>query len=53
MLAQAIDLAEAGDRDQAYALARSAYLSHFELVEIPLRSAREPGAHLQRRGGLR
>ena len=37
MLAQAIDLAEAGDRDQAYAVARSAYLDHFEFAEVPLR----------------
>ena len=37
MLAQALDLAEAGERDQAYAVARSAYLDHFEFAEVPLR----------------
>ena len=33
----AVDAVRAGDRDKAYALARSAYLDHFEFVEIPLR----------------
>lgn len=28
---------DAGERDQAFRLARAAYLDHFELVEIPLR----------------
>ena len=37
MLAQALDLARAGDREQAYAVARSAYLDHFEFAEVPLR----------------
>src|SRR5918911_203589 len=32
-----VDAAEAGDRDRAYELARTAYLDHFEKVEIPLR----------------
>jgi high-affinity iron transporter len=32
-----VEAAEAGDRDRGYELARSAYLDHFELVEIPLR----------------
>lgn len=34
---RSVDTAEAGDREQGYDLARSAYLDHFELVEIPLR----------------
>lgn len=32
-----VDAADAGDRERGYDLARSAYLDHFELVEIPLR----------------
>jgi high-affinity iron transporter len=34
---QALEAVKAGDRARAYALARSAYLDHFEYVEIPLR----------------
>ena len=34
---QAVAAAEAGDRDRAYDLARTAYLDHFELAEVPLR----------------
>jgi high-affinity iron transporter len=34
---QAVEAAEDGDRERAYELARSAYLDHFEFVEIPLR----------------
>ena len=34
---QAVEVAEDGDRERAYELARSAYLDHFEFVEIPLR----------------
>ncbi len=34
---RSVDAAEAGDRERGYDLARSAYLDHFELVEIPLR----------------
>jgi high-affinity iron transporter len=37
MVEQAVDAADAGDRDKGYDLARSAYLDHFEKVEIPLR----------------
>src|SRR3954469_24668595 len=37
MLDSALRAVKAGDRDRAYALARSAYLDHFEFVEIPLR----------------
>lgn len=37
MVAQAVEAAKAGDRERAYQLARSAYLDHFEVVEIPLR----------------
>jgi high-affinity iron transporter len=33
----AVDAVRAGDRAKAYALARSAYLDHYEFVEIPLR----------------
>jgi high-affinity iron transporter len=33
----ALDAYKAGDRDRAYKLARSAYLDHFEFVEVPLR----------------
>jgi len=36
-VAQALQEVKAGDRDRAYKLARSAYLDHFEFVEIPLR----------------
>jgi high-affinity iron transporter len=34
---EALDAAEAGDRDRAYDLARTAYLDHFEHAEVPLR----------------
>ena len=34
---RAVDAVRAGDRAKAYALARSAYLDHYEFVEIPLR----------------
>jgi high-affinity iron transporter len=34
---QAVTAAAAGDRDRAYDLARTAYLDHFELAEVPLR----------------
>jgi high-affinity iron transporter len=34
---RSVEAAEAGDRELGYDLARSAYLDHFELVEIPLR----------------
>jgi high-affinity iron transporter len=34
---RSVDVAEAGDREQAYEIARTAYLDHFEFVEIPLR----------------
>src|SRR5919201_6686312 len=34
---QALAAVKRGDRRQAYRLARSAYLDHFEYVEIPLR----------------
>jgi high-affinity iron transporter len=34
---RSVDAAEAGNRELGYDLARSAYLDHFELVEIPLR----------------
>jgi high-affinity iron transporter len=34
---QSLDAAKAGDRDKAYKLARSAYLDHYEFVEIPMR----------------
>ena len=34
---QAVAAAEAGDREEAYDLARTAYLDHFELAEVPLR----------------
>jgi len=34
---QAVEAAEAGDRERGYELARTAYLDHFEFVEIPLR----------------
>lgn len=37
MLDEVLDLARAGDRDAAFKLARSAYLDHFELAEVPLR----------------
>jgi high-affinity iron transporter len=33
----ALEAVKAGDRDRAYELARSAYLDHFEFVEVPLR----------------
>jgi high-affinity iron transporter len=34
---RAVEAVEDGDRERAYELARSAYLDHFEFVEIPLR----------------
>jgi high-affinity iron transporter len=34
---RAVTAAEEGDRERAYDIARSAYLDHFELAEIPLR----------------
>jgi high-affinity iron transporter len=34
---QAVAAAAAGNRDEAYRLARTAYLDHFELAEVPLR----------------
>jgi high-affinity iron transporter len=34
---RSVEAAEEGDRERGYDLARSAYLDHFELVEIPLR----------------
>jgi high-affinity iron transporter len=37
MVDQALEAAKAGDRGRAYDLARTAYLDHFEFVEIPLR----------------
>ena len=33
----AVAAAQAGDRERAYDLARTAYLDHFELAEVPLR----------------
>jgi high-affinity iron transporter len=37
LVERAVELTEQGDREQAYAVARSAYLDHFEFTEIPLR----------------
>jgi high-affinity iron transporter len=37
LLDQSLDAVKAGDRERAYALSRTAYLDHFEFVEIPLR----------------
>jgi high-affinity iron transporter len=34
---RSIELAEQGEREQGYEVARTAYLDHFEFVEIPLR----------------
>ena len=34
---EAVSAAAAGDRDRAYGVARTAYLDHFELAEVPLR----------------
>jgi high-affinity iron transporter len=34
---RAVAAVEAGDRERGYELARTAYLEHFELVEIPMR----------------
>ena len=45
MLDQALDLARAGELDQAYTVARSAYLDHFEFAEVPLR-LRDPNLTL-------
>jgi high-affinity iron transporter len=36
-VSDALDAYKAGDKDKAYTLARSAYLDHFEFVEVPLR----------------
>jgi len=37
MVDRSIEIAEGGDRESAYDIARTAYLDHFEFVEIPLR----------------
>jgi high-affinity iron transporter len=37
MLDSALSAVRAGDRGRAYTLARTAYLDHFEFVEVPLR----------------
>src|SRR5919199_2013130 len=37
LVTQALEAVKAGDRGRAYRLARTAYLDHFEFVEIPLR----------------
>src|SRR5215208_4141587 len=37
LLDRAVDTAAAGDAERGYELARSSYLDHFEIVEIPLR----------------
>jgi len=34
---EAVSAAATGDRDRAYGIARTAYLDHFELAEVPLR----------------
>src|SRR5919206_150024 len=36
-VSDALEAYKAGDRQEAYDLARSAYLDHFEFVEVPLR----------------
>jgi high-affinity iron transporter len=36
-VSEALDAVKAGDRTRAYDLARSAYIDHFEYVEVPLR----------------
>lgn len=36
---QTLELMKAGKREQAFEIAKSGYLKHFELVEIPLRAA--------------
>jgi high-affinity iron transporter len=36
-VSEALEAVKAGDRDRAYRLARTAYLDHFEFVEVPLR----------------
>ena len=36
---QSLALMKAGKREEAFALSKSGYLTHFELVEIPLRAA--------------
>ena len=36
-VSDALDAYKAGDKNKAYKLARSAYLDHFEFVEVPLR----------------
>ena len=43
---RAVDAARAGEREEAYDLARTAYLDHYELVEIPLR-LRDPNLVLE------
>jgi high-affinity iron transporter len=37
VLGESLEALKAGDRERAYALSRTAYLNHFEFVEIPLR----------------
>lgn len=37
LVERAVDLVASGDRPRAYELARTAYLDHFELAEVPLR----------------
>jgi high-affinity iron transporter len=37
LVGDALQAVKSGDRDKAYKLARTAYLDHFEFVEIPLR----------------
>src|SRR5919198_6720123 len=37
LIAKSLAEVKAGDRSSAYAHARSAYLDHFEVVEVPLR----------------
>src|SRR5919204_107782 len=37
LVARSVDAAEAGNTARGYELARTAYLDHFEVVEIPLR----------------
>ena len=37
LVGEAVSAAATGDRDRAYGFARTAYLDHFELAEVPLR----------------
>ena len=37
LLNESVDAAEAGDTERGYELARTSYLDHFELVEVPMR----------------